>query len=221
MLFTSELKKLHCYDIPYTGRNNQIGSVKLKWYRPGVWLFAYNEDDLHSEGINTTVDPRDPWEGCGRENCFAYYTLDAPNLPIGLNDNIKAIALVRDVENNVSFGAILHNGKGDLPREKGWAQIFLPDERDEITVYQFNQPIAASSLTVFAVPSSGEDVGTTPIRICRNPRCIARETECGNKNGEFVLDLFIVWPGFQLPIPGMSLANSGYLTLQQIAEQVA
>ena len=79
MLITQGLSKLHCYDIPYTGRNNQIGSVKLKWYRPGVWLFAYNEDDLHSKGINTTVDPRDPWEGCGRENCFAYYTLDAPN----------------------------------------------------------------------------------------------------------------------------------------------
>ncbi|MCD6114751.1 hypothetical protein J7J74_00460 [bacterium] len=151
-----------------------VRSIKFKWYRPGVWLFAYGSTNPTDSSF---PDPRKPNDNCGQDNCYIYTRSSIVSLPNGLFDNVHALALVNTP--NEKFGAILHNIPGANPKEKGWAQIFLPDENNDITLYVFNNPRDASSLTVFRIEERGG--GSHGVTICRDPRCEEREYE---ENGQ-------------------------------------
>lgn len=157
-----------CVDITQLGVTSplDVESIKFKWYRPGVWLFAYGNN-------NDIPDPRKPRDDCGRDNCYLYTRTSLVSLPAGIFDHVQAIALVNSAEEK--FGAILHNIPGANPKEKGWAQIFLPDDSHDIALYLFDSARDASSLTVFRMPKKG--AGNYGVTICRDPRCEEREYE--------------------------------------------
>ncbi len=167
-----EFSKWQCIDInnlpDHPGSPLDIRSVRFKWYRPGVWLFAYGNKTATSDMF---PDPRKPNDNCGEDNCYLYTRSSLVSLPKGIFDHVQAVALVSSSEEK--FGAILHNIPGANPKEKGWAQIFLPSNEYAITLYVFDSPRAASSLTVFRIEERGG--GNHGVTICRDPRCEERE----------------------------------------------
>jgi len=167
----TQLEANHCYNFPSPIK---VEGVKFKWYRPGVWLFSYD-----GSGANEPLpDPREPWDGCQRKPCYTYLRYSVSSLPGGLSDHIRAIAFVGTTDSSPQkFGAILHNIPGQIPKERGWAQIFLPDQNHDITLYTFNNDLSASSVTVFQIPQRPK---SRDITLCRNPRCEEQEY---NNNG--------------------------------------
>ena len=172
-----EFGEAECIDIGNIGVNAplDVRSIRFKWYRPGVWLFAYGSTNPTDSFF---PDPRKPNDNCGRDNCYIYTRTNIVSLPNGLFDHVVALALVNTSDEK--FGAILHNIPGANPKEKGWAQIFLPDENNDITLYVFNAPRDASSLTVFRLQEQ-QGGGNFGVTICRDPRCEEREYE---ENGQ-------------------------------------
>ena len=167
------MKERSCYDFP---KPLDIQAVKFNWYRPGVWLFTYNTED----NKNHPPDPRAPWDGCKQKPCYTYLKASSPTLPNGLSDHVKAIAFVKDrLVNQRNFGAILHNIPGEAPKERGWAQIFLPDAKKDITVYSLKKALHASSITIFQIPKDNTELGNGNVILCKNPRCA--EQRYGNK----------------------------------------
>ena len=168
-----EFSKWECIDIDqlpsYSGSSLDVRSIKFKWYRPGVWLFAYGNKTATSDMF---PDPRRPNDNCGSDNCYLYTRSSLVSLSKGIFDHVRAVALVSSSEEK--FGAILHNIPGANPKEKGWAQIFLPSNEHDITLYVFDSPRAASSLTVFRVEEN-QGTGSLGVTICRDPRCEERE----------------------------------------------
>lgn len=169
----------NCVDITQLGVASplDVKSIRFKWYRPGVWLFAYGAGAATNSSL--FPDPRKPNDNCGKDNCYLYTRTSLVSLPAGLFDHVEAIALVNNGEEK--FGAILHNIPGANPKEKGWAQIFLPDDGADIALYVFQGPRDASSITVFRLPKQG--AGNYGVTICRNPRCEEAEYEVQNTSG--------------------------------------
>lgn len=137
-----------------------VQCIKFVWKNPGVWLFDYvNGNPLHPRG----------------EAGVNYVNYQMSN-NIEISDKIKSLALLKNAKDGIYYGAILHNypvGKGG---NRDWAEVFLPNFGNDITVYNLAEEngiaLDASSVTVFKIPfestASTKDIFTLYREVSRD-----------------------------------------------------
>lgn len=167
---------------------DNVQCIKLVWYTSGIWVF----NQLDNNNVPDPTNLPEWWEE-GKQYMVFQSSQDA--LPRGFHDNIRAIAIVPNETLNRNYGVIAHNIDGAIPKEKGWAHIYLPgDGTDSKCALLPNTNITGcgpfgdqnsrgqediSSLTIFNVPS-GITSAISDIKICRNDRC---ESQTVDENG--------------------------------------
>jgi len=129
-----------------------VECIKLTRHIPGVWLFSYENGDPKNP---------DPTKGV-----YKVFQGDWSNLPDGLRNNVRTIALVPDTNKGITYGTIMHERTGPRYEEKGWAHLYIPSNNgmnttiytgaqvrntniDSITVFQTSELASNRAVTVF------------------------------------------------------------------------
>ncbi|MBU3913295.1 MAG: hypothetical protein KKE50_04340 [Nanoarchaeota archaeon] len=163
--------------VPISGITN-VQCVKLTRHIPGVWLFSYENGDP------TNPDPR--------RGVYKVFQGDWSNLPDGLRNNVRTIALVPDTNKGITYGTIMHQNTGPRYEEKGWAHLYIPSSNDmtttiftgpriqntnvdSITVFQTSELAPDRAVTVFE--NSDERCQPDGSGICQDARIVHEWSE--------------------------------------------
>lgn len=153
---------------PQANTCNQINMVhgveciKLTWKIPGVWLFNYE----NGSPLKPSNDPA---------HSYIILQRDSANLPKGIEDKVKSIALVPDPKSGLNYGVILRNlPESSRTKKAGWTHLYLPS--DDGIVMLNTERADASSAIVFQVDAGAPD---SWVKICENTNCDAQKDDEG------------------------------------------